>query len=183
MAAATILHVGEDICQRIPVMETAGFVVRQSEIAVPAIHRVFENGDGISAVIFHSDISAPPEPTVRETRSLTDAPLVLFENPAVNCDESEFNLVIPPLTPPAIWLKKLSEVVEASRELRKGSAHLQQDCREVRSRSAELRAESAHNRICPIDSEALWNGESGSIAESKPPEEERGPDGLREKAG
>lgn len=183
MATATILHIGEDLCQRIPVMETAGFVVLQSEISVPAIRGAFEVGDDFCAVVFHSDISAPPQPTVRQIRRFSEAPFVLFENPAVSCDQSDFNLVIPPLTPPSIWLQKLTELIQSSRELCESSALLRQDCRAIRSKSELLPSLSARNRICPIDPEALWNGESGSIPESKPPEEELSPDSTRAKAG
>jgi hypothetical protein len=183
MATGTILHVGEDLCQRIPVMEIAGFVVLQSEISLPAIYSAFDHEESFSAVIFQSDISAPPAPTVREIRSLSDAPLVLFENPAVNCDESDFNLVIPPLTPPAIWLQKLTEVIETSRELRKQPALPREDGKAARSKSEVPGARSAHNRICPIDPDALWNGETGGIPESKPPEGEFPADDSRAKAG
>ena len=182
MATATILHVGEDLCQRIPVMETAGLTVLQSETAISAIHSAFDQVDTFSAVIFHSDIAAPPEPTVQETRTLCEAPLVLFQNPAVSCDETDFNLVIPPLTPPAIWLQKLLEVIQSSRELCEHSARLGQECGAVRSRSARLRAESARNRRCPIDAEALWNGEVGGIPEGKAPENAR-PEDASAKSG
>ena len=182
MATTTILHIGEDICQRIPVMETAGLVVVQSEMAVPAIRTVFNRGDIFSAVIFHSDLSAPPGPAVCETRNLCEAPFVLFQNPAVQCDEADFNLVIPPLTPPTIWLQKLVEIIEASRELCEQSAQLRQDCAAARNKSETLRAASARNRVCPIDPDALWNGETGAIPDFKPPEESRSDD-ARAKAG
>lgn len=181
MAKTTILHIGEDICQRIPVMETAGLTVLQSEMAIPEIRRVFDDRDTFSAVIFHSDICAPPQPTVCETRNLCDAPFVLFQNPAVQCDEAEFNLVIPPLTPPAIWLQKLVEIIDASHELREQSMQLRQDCVTARTKSETLRTASARNRVCPIDPDALWNGETGAIPDSKPPEESHS-DGARAKA-
>lgn len=170
MTTNTILHVGEDFCQRIPVMETAGLIVLQSEMSTPAIHSVFGRGETFSAVVFHSDIVAPPEPTVHETRTLCEAPLVLFQNPAVVCEETDFNLVIPSLTPPAIWLQKLLEVIEASRELRDSSAQLRQDCSAIRSQSMRLRVESARKRKCPIDPEAIWNGENGGSADGEAPE-------------
>lgn len=183
MPTATILHVGEDLCQRIPVMETAGFIVLRSETTLPAVQNAFQIGDDFCAVVFHSDIFAPPAPTVREIRNLSEAPLVLFENPAVHCDESDFNLVIPPLTPPSIWLQKLTEVIQSSRELRGRSVLLRRDCNAARTKSEVLRAGSARNRICPIDPDALWNGETGSIPASKPPEEEAPPGTSRAKAG
>lgn len=182
MAANTILHFGEDFCQRIPVMEAAGLMVLQSEVSIPAIHIAFDRGDSFSAVVFHCDIVAPPEPAIQEARILSEAPFVFFQNSAVVCDESDFNLVIPPLTPPSIWLQKLIEVIEDSCALREQSSQLRLDCIGARNTSQALRAASAHNRICPIDPNALWNGETGSNPEPKPPEEP-GPGEARAKAG
>ncbi|HEV2135498.1 MAG TPA: hypothetical protein VGR47_14790 [Terracidiphilus sp.] len=182
MASTTILHFGDDLCQRIPVMEAAGLMVLQSEISIPAIHTAFDQGDSFSAVIFHCDIVAPPEPAIQEARILSQAPFIFFQNSAVACDESEFNLVIPPLTPPSIWLQKLVELVEDFRVIREESLRLREDCIGVRNKSQALRALSARNRICPIDPDALWNGETGAIPEPKPPEES-GPGELRTKAG
>jgi hypothetical protein len=182
MATTIILHVGEDLCQRIPVLETAGLVVQQTETDIPAIRAAFSHGDTFSAVLFHSDISAPSQSAARETRTLSQAPLVLFQNPAAACDENEFNLVIPPLTPPAVWLQQLCELIEQCRGLRERSGQLRLDCATIRSQSDLLRARPAHNRIGPIDPDALWNGETGAIPESKPPEEAR-PDEGAAKAG
>jgi hypothetical protein len=174
MATATILHIGEDVCRRIPVIQTAGFAVFQSEISIPAIRTAFDHGDTFSAVVFHSDISSPPELTVHEARNLSQAPFILFQNPAVICDETDFNLVIPPLTPPAIWLQKLVEVIQASRKLCEQSAQLRKDSAAIRTQSQTLRAQSARNRVCPTDPDALWNGENGGIPDPKRPEEPPG---------
>ena len=178
MATTTILHIGEDLCQRSPVMETVGLVVVQTEIDIPAIRRAFDDGHTFSSVVFQSDISSPPQPTVRETRRLTEAPFVLFQNPAVICDEDEFNLVVPPLTPPAVWLQKLVQLIEDSRRLCRESAQLRRDCAAIRSSSEVLRANSARNRVLPVDPEALWNGEPGAKPEPKPPQESRPENGA-----
>lgn len=178
MATTTILHVGDDLCQRIPVMQTAGFIVFQSECSIPAIHQAFEREDSFSAVIFHSDISAPPEPALRETRALSPAPFVLFQNPTVVCDNEPFDLIIPALTPPDIWLEKLREIVQAARELCERSQQLRLDCAALRSQSQAIRATSIRNRVSPIDPDALWRGDS----DGKPPQESS-PRNNREKAG
>jgi hypothetical protein len=114
MANSTILHVGNDVCQRIPVMRTASFAVLQSEDSVPAILKAILGGDSFSAITFDADISTPSS-VVRAARRLSAAPLVQFENPSVYYDRSYFDLVIPTLTHPSYWLKKLHDVIEASR--------------------------------------------------------------------
>ena len=183
MAACTILHIGDDLCRRIPVMETAGFVVYQSEVKIPAIHTAFEREEDYSAVVFHNDIAAIPEDAVQETRSLSEAPFVLFQNPTVPGNEEEFDLVIPPLTSPDVWLLNLRELIQASRQMRQDTIQLRKDAAAVRSKSQELRLASARKCVPPIDPEAIWRGSSaGSFPEPKPPQE-TGPDKFREKAG
>lgn len=158
MSSSSILHIGEDFCRRIPIIENAGFAVLQTEITLPAIHAVFDRGDTFSAVVFHSDFQAPPQIIVGETRTLSAAPFVLFQNPTIACDDTDFDLVIPVLTSPAIWLSKLRDAIEASIRLRDASLRLRVDCNAERSRSRSLLEQS--NRICkfPIDPGAPWRG-------------------------
>jgi hypothetical protein len=171
MAALSVLHIGDDLCRRIPVMETAGFVVYQSEVKIPAIHIAFEREEGYSAVVFHNDIAAVPEDVVNEARLLSEAPFVLFQNPTVPSNEVEFDLVIPSLTTPDVWLLKLRELIQASRQILEDSIHLRQDCAATRSKSQQLRLASARKRVPPIDPDAIWRGSSiGSFPESKPPQ-------------
>ena len=171
MAASTLLHIGDDICRRIPVMEIAGFVVYQSEVKIPAIHIAFEREGDYSAVVFHNDVTAVPEDAVQETRSLSEAPFVLFQNPTVPNNEVEFDLVIPSLTSPDVWLLKLRELIQASRQIRKDTIQLRQDCAAPRSKSQELRLSSARKRFPPVGPDAIWRGSSaGSFPESKPPQ-------------
>lgn len=181
--AATILHMGEDLCRRIPVMEAAGFVVFRSEVKITAIHIAFGGEEDYSAVVFQNDVAAVAEDAVHETRSLCEAPFVLFQNPAVACDDREFDLVVPALTPPNVWLQKMREVIQVSREIRERSVQLREDCAALRSSSQALRLKSARNRLPPIDPDALWRGRDGDgIPGAKPPEEMR-PTKFGEKAG
>jgi hypothetical protein len=83
----------------------------------------------------------------------------LFENPWIYCDKSAFDLVVPALTAPSLWLTKLDDVVDASREQRKRSRELRQECAIVRSTLREALAVSACALVDPIDLEALWRAE------------------------
>ena len=183
MAASTILHIGDDFCRRIPVMETAGFVVYQSEVQISAIHIAFQREVNYSAVVFHNDIAAVPEDAVQETRSLSEAPFVLFQNPTIASNEEEFDLVIPSLTSPDVWLLKLRELIQASRQIREDTIELRKDSAAACSKSQELRLASERHRIPPIDPDAIWRVSSaGSFSEPKSPQE-ADPDEFREKAG
>lgn len=181
--ATTILHIGDDLCRRIPVMETAGFLVFRSKGEIPAIHTAFNREEDYAAVVFHNDIAAVSEDAVQETRSLSEAPLVLFQNPTVASNDSEFDLVIPALTPPNVWLEKLQELIQAFRETCERSVQLRNDCADLRAKSQSLLLKTAHNRVPPIDADALWRGRDGDgRRDSKHPEEVR-PDDFSEKAG
>ena len=169
MAAPTVLHIGEDLCRRIPVMETAGFVVHQSEVKISAIHIAFEREADYSAVVFHNDVAAIPEDAVNEARSLSQAPFVLFQNPTVPSDEVQFDLVVPSLTSPDVWLLKLRKLIQDSRQIREDTNQLRQDC--TATKSQELRLASARKRVRPVGPDAIWRGSSaGSFPESKPPQ-------------
>ena len=161
MAAATILHIGEDFCRRIPVLERAGFAVFESEGSIAAVEKAFVGGDIFSAITFHCDLAQPPDATLRKTRTLSVAPCVLFANPAIQVGESEFELVIPALTSPDLWLKRLRELIEASRRLLEQSRQLRQDCAGTRSATEMQRARSEWLRINPIDADAIWRGDPG----------------------
>lgn len=183
MAGSTILHIGDDLCRRILVMETAGFVVFQSEVTIPAIHIAFTRKEDYSAVVFHNDIAAVPEDAVHEARSLSEAPLVLFQNPTVASNEAEFELVIPSLTSPDVWLLRLRDVIEASQESRNRSLQLRRDCKAIRSKSHDLRSTSARSLVPSLDSDAPWRGSGADeLPDSKPPQDVR-PAKFGEKAG
>ena len=161
MAATSILHIGNDICQRIPVVRSASFAMFQAEDSIPVIRNAFAGGDSFSAVTFHGDISAPSSSVVRAARRLSAAPLVFFENPSVYYEKIyfDFDILIPALASPNFWLKKLHDLIEVSRELRERSIRLQQECEGILSTFQATRAVSAGVLVNPIDLEALWRGE------------------------
>ena len=116
MAAATILHVGDDICHRIPVMEKNGLVVVRVECSVGGVRSSFVNGDIYSAVTFHNDTVPLQDDVIAAARELSHAPLVLFENTSTEHDEEFFDLVIPALTSPMVWSKTVRQAISESRE-------------------------------------------------------------------
>ena len=138
MADTTVLFVGEDLCHRIPVMESKGIRVARSACSVADVRAALVKGDWISVVTFHNDLFPPPEPVVLAAREISSAPLVLFRNPVVDCDEREFDVVIPVPVSPDIWSKTLTEAIEESHRLRERSERLRQDCVDLRGFSQRL---------------------------------------------
>ena len=158
MAASVVLYVGVDICHRIPVMEAAGLFVSHSECSADSIREAMLAGAQYSVITFHNDV-APVEPeAIAEARSLTRVPLVLFENPAVATDESEFNVIIGAHTPPQIWLAALQRTIEESRGVGDPSTKFRTECEGVRITSHQLRAAASRNRNSEFDPAAMWQG-------------------------
>lgn len=152
----TVLHVGEDVCLRIPVMQSVGLSVVRCECSRNAIHEVFSRGLTAEAVIFHSDLRPPLAEAVHSARTLSVATLVLFQNPTVYFEECEFDLIIHSFTPPAVWLKRLEEVIAASRQGHEFFRNPRDECAEVRAKSRALRALSERNRNSPINPDDIW---------------------------
>ena len=156
MADTTVLFVGEDHCHRIPVMESKGIRVARSACSVAGVRAALAQGDWFSAVTFHNDLFAPPEPVVVAAREIISAPLVLFRNEVVDCNERPFDLVIPVPTSPEVWSRSLAQVIEASRRLRERSEQLRQDCVDLRECSLRLREATALNCTNSFDYDALF---------------------------
>ncbi|MBB6143085.1 hypothetical protein HNQ77_001029 [Silvibacterium bohemicum] len=169
MAAATILNVGEDLCHRVPVMETAGFDVYHSECSVSGIHVAFAQAKVFSAIAFQSP-RYPLLPTVMSTaRSLSRAPFVLFDDPSVDSDERAFDLIISSQMPPAVWLKSLQSAIEDARRISLFSRQLCEESAAARAVSRALRAAAEENRRTPIPSCSAWCGEADEGPESPGP--------------
>jgi hypothetical protein len=123
MAIPTVIHVGDDSCMRIPVLEITGLRVLRSGCAESEFRTVLGQADALAAVIL-SDEGSDLRRTllqsgvVETVRDLCTAPLILFRTSNNFCDESKFDLVIPPLTPPMLWLPNLLGAIEVSDQIR-----------------------------------------------------------------
>ena len=139
MAAATILHVGDDICHRIPIMERNGLFVVRSECSIAGVRRSFATGDIFCAVTFHNDLFPVRRELVLAARDLSRAPLIFFENTLVDHDDELFNLVIRVPTPPEVWSRTLKEVIRQSRQIHEQSLRLRQECLTLCDESQNIR--------------------------------------------
>jgi hypothetical protein len=166
MAAGTILYVGNDICHRIDVMERSGFDVLHCDCAIGGFRDAFAEARLISAITFGNAFHSPLLEAASTARTLSAAPLVLFEDPAIKCHEHAFDLVIPAHTPPADWLRSLEELIEESRKLQELSRQMCEDCAATRASTRALRALSARNRISPIAGQDLWRGKNRDDSEN-----------------
>lgn len=160
MATTAILHVGDDTCHRIPVMERAGFVVRLTHCSASALTEAFAREIAVEAITFQNDSEPLPVAVVTTARMLSDAPFVLLQNPVFDYDEKSFDLIVPNLTSPSTWLKQLQETIAEARKLRAFSQQLCRECADVRAVTRTLRDRAARNRLRPFDPDTIWNGNS-----------------------
>jgi hypothetical protein len=161
MATETILHVGQDLSYRIPIMEKAGLSVRRAPYSEEGIRDAFAGTDRFSALTFQLDSSAISTQVVRLARSRW-SPLVLFENTVTEYDPLDFDVVIPSLTRPERWLSILHLAIEHSRRLLAYSSQLREEAIAVRAQSRDLRSELHRLLASPIDVDAFWRPSSGS---------------------
>lgn len=159
MAAARVLHVGDDLCHRIPVIEMSGIVVFRSESSAAGLRTSLMKGDLFSALTFQNDMRPPEDVVVSTARELCRAPLILLRNPMIECDERRFDLVIDVEEPPAVWSKTLKQVIEESRRIGEFSRKLRGECEVMRDWSRSLTEMLRRNQVSPIDYDALFRGE------------------------
>jgi hypothetical protein len=150
-ANATVLHVGNDLTYRIPVMERAGLAVFRSECSANGIRSAFREAKTFHLIAFPAGGWQSDSPGVVSTaRSLTNSPLVLLGDPPAELEVHGFDLIIPAYTDPAVWLKSLTSAIEEARKLAQRSRELREECADVRAASWELQARSARNRTALI---------------------------------
>ena len=163
LAAAIVLHVGDDTCYRIPVMEMSGIVVRRCACSVESVRALLKEEDSISAVAFNSDMFPPEDAVVSAARELCDAPLILFDNPLVECDEERFDVVIEVHAAPSVWAKTLRQAIEDAGKVRERSRQLQADCEAVRERSQSVREMLQRQLISRFDCDRMFFGQDDGV--------------------
>jgi CRP/FNR family cyclic AMP-dependent transcriptional regulator len=112
--AARIIQFGVDDLSRLQVLRNAGYTVDRCNTIMGFREIVWSVGKA-DAVAFTDADGRAGEETLAMIRSASPAPLILFEGNHRARDESEFNLVVRPLTPPETWLKDVWALIERSR--------------------------------------------------------------------
>jgi hypothetical protein len=115
--AAVVIHFGVGDLHRVSVLEKAGYVVSDCQSAMGLYSSLLQFPDPDAVAISESDLIDGDE-MISLIRSHSTAPLILFQGPAPLIETSEFDLVVPPLTEPRIWLGDLAGLVEHNRAIR-----------------------------------------------------------------
>lgn len=114
---AYALHLGQDYCHRVPILETAGYKVEECA-SLDQLQAKLEQLSDIEA-IFVTELEDPvPEDAVIVARAYSGAPVILFRSSMRALDESRFDLVIPTLSRPSDWLMDVNAVLAKKRRFR-----------------------------------------------------------------
>ena len=143
--AARIFHFGGDGCNRLAVLQLAGYQVDNCD-SLPDLLAALIDDQPADAVVI-TELTGDPEEVVVETaREHCHAPIILFQSPDCHCLVADFDLVIPTLTPPRWWLDKIAAMIEHSKAIRAERRALVEDSARLRLESAVLRHRSARER-------------------------------------
>ena len=117
MATPTVIHVGDDYCMRIPVLEITGLRVLRSGCTEREFRTVLDQTDALVAVTLSDEIDDSRKTllqsgVIETAHDLCTAPLIFFRSSNSFHDESKFDLVIPALTPPTLWVPNLLRAIE-----------------------------------------------------------------------
>jgi hypothetical protein len=113
--AARVVHFGCDPCRRLLVLHMAGYAIDDCPSVLNLGFALQDNQ--AAAVVFTGQNENERKEAVTLARSQSSAPLILFEASNSPTDEADFDLVIPPLTPPQEWLDKIAATIQQRRIL------------------------------------------------------------------
>lgn len=143
--AARVIHVGTDICHRLPVLERAGYQV-DTCISVPELRLALTSIRQLDAVLISEGSEGAHPDAVSLARTYSSAPIVLFRETQLSFAESPFDLVVPILISPQVWLEDIAALIARCRALRADSRALCDKSAELRLQSQAARASSSRER-------------------------------------
>jgi len=119
---AHILHIGMDDCHRAAVLQSAGYSVEECA-SLQQLAAALDEAHGADAVILSESENILPEMVIRLVRRRSVTPAIFFCRSNCSVSAEDFDLVIPPLTPPEKWLEQVSDLLERPRvERAKGTS-------------------------------------------------------------
>jgi hypothetical protein len=114
-----LLSFGYDACHRWAVLRLAGFQVDQCG-SIQGLRELlmrshFMGSHSMEAVIMVEDIVPVPPEAIVAARSYFTGPLVLFEGRTPTGHSEAFDLCVPVLTRPEVWLPQIDKLNETLR--------------------------------------------------------------------
>lgn len=148
--AARIAHFGTDDLHRTLILKNAGYAVDICP-TVTTLRSSLQNEDAsaplVAAVVFSDGHNGTSTDAIAVVRSHVYTPtLILFSGMNESVHESEFDLVIPPFTPPYEWIEQVQALITRSLALIAGSKSIHDRAELLRRESTALRQASALGR-------------------------------------
>jgi hypothetical protein len=109
-----IVHFGIDCRYRLRVLRDAGYAV-ESCYTVSELQLVLYVNRNLDAIIIDASERQAPHTAIDLARSHCPGSVVLFQGWTVQEEESEFDLMIPPLTPVSKWLDDIANLIRLTR--------------------------------------------------------------------
>ncbi len=121
-----LLSFGYDACHRWAVLRLAGFTIDEcgsiQELRERLMRSHFMGSHSVEAVIMVEDILVLPPEAIVAARSYFTGPVVLFEGRTPTSHEDAFDLRVPVLTRPEVWLPQIDKLNETIRSRPAGEA-------------------------------------------------------------
>jgi hypothetical protein len=108
-----ILTFGYDACHRWAVLRLAGYTIHVCESIGELRDRLMKRSH-VDAVIMVEDIVSVPQEAITAAKSYFHGPLVLFQARTKSAHKDAFDLCVPILSGPSVWLPKLEALLEAN---------------------------------------------------------------------
>jgi hypothetical protein len=106
-----LLSFGYDACHRWAVLRLAGFTVNQCD-SIPELRERLMGSEAVDAVIMVEDLVSVPPEAIIAAQSYFTGPLVLFEGRYPASHRDPFDLCVPILTRPEVWLPQINKLIE-----------------------------------------------------------------------
>jgi len=111
---ARLIHFGSDDCHRLMVLRSAGYAVEECE-SLLQLGKSLSAGDSAEALLFSDGEGISPEAALAVARAASSLPSILFRSSTRTFPDSEFDLIVPSLTPPEVWLNDVDTLIERTR--------------------------------------------------------------------
>jgi len=116
-----ILTFGYDACHRWAVLRLAGYTVHVCESIGELRDRLMKRSH-VDAVIMVEDIVNIPEEAITAAKSYFQGPLILFQARSRSAYKESFDLCVPILSGPSVWLPKLEALLDTIQQKTKSAS-------------------------------------------------------------
>ncbi len=113
MSRKIVLTFGYDACHRWAVLRLAGFTVHVCASISELRDRLMKRGP-VDAVIMVEDIVSVPPEAIAAAKSYFHGPLILFQARSRSAYKDSFDLCVPILSGPPVWLPKLEALIDSN---------------------------------------------------------------------